>query len=93
MNQKTRRPSLTSKLKTGVRNRGQACCLTLGPDKISSPGICIHQPQRSIPRHAEDYGTSIIENRNGLTYFWIILILGFRCASTPGLYAGGRSAD
>jgi hypothetical protein len=41
-----------------------ACCLLL-----SSASICIHQPPRSITRHAEDFGTLIIENRRfaGLT--------------------------
>jgi hypothetical protein len=37
--------------------------LTLSGDKASSAGICIHQPQRSITRHAEEFGTLIIENR------------------------------
>ena len=38
-------------------------CLTLSGDKISSASIFIHQPQRSITRHAAQFGTLIIENR------------------------------
>jgi hypothetical protein len=36
---------------------------------LSSASICIHQPQRSITRHAKEFGTLIIENRRiaGLT--------------------------
>jgi hypothetical protein len=30
-------------------------CFTLDGAKISSAGICIHQPQRSITRHAEEF--------------------------------------
>jgi hypothetical protein len=35
--------------------------LTLSGDKISLASICIHQPQRSITRHAKKFGTLIIE--------------------------------
>jgi len=38
-------------------------------DKISSASICIHQPQRSIARHTEEFEMLIVENRRiaGLT--------------------------
>ena len=36
-------------------------CLALSGAKISSASICIHQPQRSITRHAEEFGTLIRE--------------------------------
>ena len=45
----------------GVRPAILRSCLTLSGDKISSASICIHQPQRSITRHAEEFGTLIIE--------------------------------
>jgi hypothetical protein len=48
---------------TGVRPAILRSCLTLSGDNISSASICIHQPQGSITRHAEEFGTLIIENR------------------------------
>ncbi len=53
----------------GVKPAILRSCLTLSGDKISSASISIHQPQRSITRHAEEFGTVIIENRRiaGLT--------------------------
>ena len=47
----------------GVRPAILRSCLTLSSDKIPSASICIHQPQRSITRHAEEFGTLMIENQ------------------------------
>src|SRR2546421_7287189 len=50
-------------LRNRVRPAILRSCLRLSGDKISSTSICIHQPQGSITRHAQEFGTLIIENR------------------------------
>jgi imidazole glycerol phosphate synthase subunit HisF len=49
------------RLEIGVRSEILRSCLALSGDKISSASACIHQPQRSITRHAEEFGILIIE--------------------------------
>jgi hypothetical protein len=49
--------------------------LTLSGDDFLGQ-LCIHQPQRSITLHAEEFGTLIIENRRiaGLTAFGVLAV-------------------
>ena len=48
---------MTPELEIGIRLAILRSCLMLRGKTISSASICIHQPQRSITRHAEEFGT------------------------------------
>src|SRR5438067_545184 len=63
MNQALQIKRIADRLEMGDRPMILRSCLTLSADKISSAGSCIHQPRKLITRHAEEFGTLMIENR------------------------------